>query len=217
MAATKVVREYHSVALLMPDGRVWHAGTGSGISNVQEEVGYWGTNFRSTFRLTSPPSSNIAPPGNYLLFAIDDRGVPSIGRFIRIDRQFVGELKQEAEEVTFSTPFRRERVLLGCGGPLVTIYRPQDLRAYGGIDFGTQKGVVKQFSARVCGLDEGTINVRLDRPDGPQIATLQISPSGFVEQTTSVVPVEGVHNIFITYVPPSSEDFLVVDLFKFKQ
>ena len=55
---------------------------------------------RFTFRLTSPPSSNIAPPGNYLLFAIDDREDPSVGRFIRIDREFVGELTQEAEDVT---------------------------------------------------------------------------------------------------------------------
>ena len=55
---------------------------------------------RFTFRLTSPPSSSIAPPGNYLLFALDDRRVPSVGRFIRIDRQFVGELQQEAEDFT---------------------------------------------------------------------------------------------------------------------
>jgi hypothetical protein len=313
VAAAKVGRDYHSVALLMPDGRIWHASTGSGKPNVKEEVDiyepwyysktrpiirsingpdedpiYAGApvmhlhdsrvtvainHFRSiskfvlvragsvthafnydqryvelqselltvsepnpippitedgrkrfTFRLTSPPSSNIAPPGNYLLFAIDDRGVPSVGRFIRLDREFVGDLKQEAEDVTFMTPMRRDRVRLTCLGPTASTYRPQDLRMYGGIDFGTQAGVVKRFSARVCTHDEGTINMRLDRPDGPQIATLQISPSDvdqdeFIEQTTTIVPLEGVHNVFITFVPssPNAEENVVVDWLKFKQ
>lgn len=315
VAAAKVGRDYHSVALLMPDGRVWHAGTGSGKLNVKEEVDIYepwyysktrpiirsvngpdedpiyagapvmhlhdsgvtvginhfrpiskfvlvragsvthafnydqryvelqsellfvsepnpippipdeGGRKRYTFRLTSPPSSNIAPLGNYLLFAIDDRGVPSVGRFIRLDREFVGDLTQEAEDVTFMTPMRRDRVRLTCLGPTASTYRPQDLRMYGGIDFGTQPGVVKRFSARVCTTDVGTINVRLDRPDGPQIATLQILRSDvgqdeFVEQTTSIVPLEGVHNVFITFVPSSpnaSDDSVVVDWLKFKQ
>ncbi|MGH2396727.1 MAG: galactose oxidase-like domain-containing protein [bacterium] len=182
--------------------------------------------FRFFYRLTSPPSSSIAPPGNYLLFAIDDRGVPSVGRFIRIDRQFVGELTLEAEDVTFATPTRRELVRLVCLEAEASTYRPQDLFEYGGIDFGTQEGVVKEFAARICAHTRhgGTINVRLDRPDGLQIATLQIPPTDtgedkFDEQTTSVVPVEGVHNIFISFVPTLSDSSasLIVDRFKFKQ
>ena len=36
----------------------------------------------SSLIATAPPGGDIAPPGVYLIFAIDDRGVPSEGRFI---------------------------------------------------------------------------------------------------------------------------------------
>ncbi len=35
--------------------------------------------------LTSPPDPSVAPPGWYMLFAIDSRGVPSVARWIRLD------------------------------------------------------------------------------------------------------------------------------------
>lgn len=41
---------------------------------------------RTGNRLTlgEPPSSNVAPPGHYLLFVVDDRGIPSVGRYVRV-------------------------------------------------------------------------------------------------------------------------------------
>lgn len=309
VAKAKVGRDYHSVALLMPDGRVWHAGTGSGIANVQESVDIYEpwyytetrpgiqfligpdedpvypgapvmhlhdsgvtvivhhfrdsiskfalvragsathafnydqryvevqsellsrtermnpvtgmTNFRFTFRLTSPPSSNIAPPGNYLLFAIDDRGVPSVGRFIRIDREFVGELRQEAEDFTSRTG------TVSVFGPDFTALFMQwnpvtgdPVVEYGGIDFGPQAGVVRQFSALAGGPVGGVFDVRLDKPDGPQIATLDLPPGGSsVGRATSVIPVSGVHNVFIRFTPRifQQNSFMFVDWFKLAQ
>src|SRR6185437_9320450 len=38
----------------------------------------------STLTLTSPPNSNIAPPGYYMLFLLDSAGVPSIAQFIQL-------------------------------------------------------------------------------------------------------------------------------------
>lgn len=35
-------------------------------------------------RMTSPANANLAPPGHYLLFLLDDCGAPSVGRFVRI-------------------------------------------------------------------------------------------------------------------------------------
>jgi hypothetical protein len=35
--------------------------------------------------LTSPPDPSVAPPGWYMLFALDSRGVPSEARWIRLD------------------------------------------------------------------------------------------------------------------------------------
>lgn len=313
VATAKVGRQYHSVALLMPDGRIWHAGTGSKIAGVEEsvdiyepwyytetrpvircmtgpqdpiyrgdpgsddhgvvmhphdsgltevvvdhfrdvkkfalvragsathafnsdqryielQVGLVNNNDkcktpvsgpRFTFRLTSPPSSSIAPPGNYLLFAIDDLGVPSVvGRFIRIDRQFVGELKQEAEgftsgqgNVSVSGTDATALVMQWdsvTGDPVVE---------YGGIDFGTQTGVVKQFSALQGSPVGGQFNVRLDKPDGPHIAFLDLPSGGSgVEQATSVTPVSGVHDVFIRFTPNifQQNSFTIVDWFKFK-
>jgi hypothetical protein len=34
--------------------------------------------------VAAPPSHAVAPPGYYLLFVIDDAGVPSLGRFLRV-------------------------------------------------------------------------------------------------------------------------------------
>jgi hypothetical protein len=34
--------------------------------------------------VTTQASANIAPPGHYLLFIVDGRGVPSVGRIVQI-------------------------------------------------------------------------------------------------------------------------------------
>jgi hypothetical protein len=302
-----VPRAYHSVALLMPDGRVWHAGTsiqkpgekgtaaaeGKGLENQEERVElyepwYYGRtrpvlrtmtgprdplypgapvmhlhdsgvtvvvdhfravtrfalirtgavthafNFdqryvelnadlerldlrlfpvpglRFTFRLASPPSSNVAPPGNYLLFALDDRGVPSVGRFIRIDRRFVGELEWEAEDFTsrsgsgISVPGDGAVALSARTDPFTSFPRLE----YGGIDFGPERGVVRKFSVVGRGTGDpphgrghGALLVHLDRPDGPVIARVALRGApGPVEHVVDVAPVSGVHDVHIRYV-----------------
>lgn len=317
--ASTVPREYHSVAVLMPDGRVWHGGTSVGgakgapnqeyridlyepwyytktrpviltlmkgpldpvypgarmmhlhDSSVEVIIDHYrdtitrfalvragsathafnfdqryvelqselldmgpinfpvSPGFRFKFRLTSPPSSSIAPPGNYLLFAIDDLGVPSVGRFIRIDRKFVGELKQEAEDITSFTRLTPGLFVPGCTSPdpipflqsEFAKYAPNQVIEYGGVDFGTEKGVVKNFSARVCtGKAGGTISVRLDRPDSEEIATLLTltGKNEFVTSTSAVTSsVEGVHNVFVTIGPHPSSKAVFVDWFKFHE
>ncbi len=37
-----------------------------------------------SINLTTPPNGNIAPPGYYMLFLLDSRGVPSVAQFIQI-------------------------------------------------------------------------------------------------------------------------------------
>jgi hypothetical protein len=153
-ASAAVARLYHSVALLLPTGEVWTAGSNptqgvwekrmeiytppylltkneSGsivnaprpaITSYPTRVGYnaqFAIGIRSsagvrsvalmrpgavthardmeqrliqlTFTasaesvtLTAPPNGNVAPPGYYLLFVNDTKGVPSVGRFLRI-------------------------------------------------------------------------------------------------------------------------------------
>lgn len=91
---------------------------------------------------------------------------------------------------------------------------------YGDIDFDTQPGFVKQFSALTSSLTGGVFDVRLDTLDGLQIATLTVPPLvGAVEPVTSVIfPVCGVHNVFIGFSPPAqSLGNVMVDWFKFEQ
>jgi Domain of unknown function (DUF1929) len=146
LPAGRVVRNYHSVALLMPDGRVWTAGSthdgGFGHANAEPRIEilnppyigadrpalgpipatitlrqtfivdviaaksiirvailraasvthsfssdqrYVGLEFEasdSQLTITAPPDHNIAPPGPYLMFVIDNQGLPSEGRFV---------------------------------------------------------------------------------------------------------------------------------------
>lgn len=147
-AAMATARQYHSVALLLADGRVLTTGSvggsGGGTNLMSMEVysppylfrgprprvtaapasaGYGATftvsspdacridrvtlvrsssithhtnsdqrllplaftrQGRCDLRITSPASASLAPPGYYLLFLLDDCGVPSVGRSIRI-------------------------------------------------------------------------------------------------------------------------------------
>jgi Domain of unknown function (DUF1929) len=149
LPAASVIRNYHSVALLLPDGRVWTAGSdhnaekrrenleprieilnppyaaGPGRPEIDETVAevspaalfviktrqagaitrvamlrtgsvthsfhsdqrYIGLKFTAAFPelvAAAPPNHNIAPPGYYLLFIIDQDGLPSKGRFIHL-------------------------------------------------------------------------------------------------------------------------------------
>ncbi|MEV6654259.1 galactose oxidase-like domain-containing protein [Streptomyces sp. NPDC051219] len=36
----------------------------------------------NTLRLQAPPSAKDAPPGHYMLFLLDEDGVPSTARFV---------------------------------------------------------------------------------------------------------------------------------------
>jgi hypothetical protein len=68
---------------------------------------------RSGAHLTAapPPTANIAPPGYYLLFAIDRDGVPSIGRFVRVVES---EIESAQGRITF---LRVHDVGTGFGPP----------------------------------------------------------------------------------------------------
>jgi galactose oxidase len=152
MAAEAVVRVYHGVSLLLPDGRIFSGGSGDGnglprqttgqifsppylfnadgssatrpeitavsatsvhygatiavstpnpssISKVtmirfgavthafNESQTLYRANFAAgsgTLSVTVPPNGRIAPPGPYLLFIVNDKGVPSVGKIIML-------------------------------------------------------------------------------------------------------------------------------------
>jgi hypothetical protein len=145
LATAAVPRVYHSVALLLPDGRVWTAGsdyaTGSHEPRMEmysppylfrgprpsiasaPAVATIGTAFSvgtpdaariatvalvrcgtsthawngdqrwvdlefaaqtASLTVTAPPNANVAPPGHYMLFLLDEDGVPSVAKILRV-------------------------------------------------------------------------------------------------------------------------------------
>lgn len=150
LSSAKVPRVYHSIAALLPDGRVLSSGgSGSGapvyangeifsppylfnndgtpaarpsITNAPDSIGFGSsfsvttegedvgrfslirlssvthsTNFDQRFinmpfnrngtqsTMTAPANGNLAPPGYYLLFALNAKGVPSVGKILRLN------------------------------------------------------------------------------------------------------------------------------------
>ena len=146
LASNRVTRVYHSTTLLLPDGRILHAGSGDGaglprelnaeiysppylfrgprpsISALPAAVGYGeqflieapepGRVVRATLvrlgsvthgfdqnqrfleltferapgglLVTGAVTNDLAPPGDYLIFIINDAGVPSVGTTVRV-------------------------------------------------------------------------------------------------------------------------------------
>jgi hypothetical protein len=67
-------------AVLIRAGSATHA-----FDMEQRMVGLTLTpNGRRGLQVQAPANGNLAPPGYYLLFLLDDKGVPSVGRFVRL-------------------------------------------------------------------------------------------------------------------------------------
>lgn len=67
-----------SVVAMRP-GAVTHA-----FNMEQRLVGLSFTAAGGTLTVTAPPDANIAPPGHYMIFVLDAKGVPSHAKFVRI-------------------------------------------------------------------------------------------------------------------------------------
>jgi Domain of unknown function (DUF1929)/Legume lectin domain/PKD domain/Glyoxal oxidase N-terminus/Quinohemoprotein amine dehydrogenase, alpha subunit domain III len=65
--------------VLMKDGAVTHA-----FDMDQRQVGLTFTVGSGALTVTGPPNGNIAPPGYYMLFLINNAGVPSIAKFVQV-------------------------------------------------------------------------------------------------------------------------------------
>jgi hypothetical protein len=65
--------------VLMKDGAVTHA-----FNMDQRLVGLTFTAGAGALTVTGPPNGNVAPPGYYMLFLINNAGVPSIASFVQV-------------------------------------------------------------------------------------------------------------------------------------
>jgi hypothetical protein len=65
--------------VLMKDGAVTHA-----FDMDQRLVGLSFTVGSGALTVTGPPNGNVAPPGYYMLFLINNAGVPSVAKFVQV-------------------------------------------------------------------------------------------------------------------------------------
>jgi Galactose oxidase-like, Early set domain len=68
-----------SSVILVRDGSVTHA-----FGMDQREVALSFTAGSGVLTVTSPPNGNIAPPGYYMLFLLNQAGVPSVASFVQV-------------------------------------------------------------------------------------------------------------------------------------
>ena len=68
-----------SAVVLVRNGAVTHS-----FGMDQREVGLSFTAGTGSLNVTAPPDSNIAPPGYYMLFLLNNSGVPSVATFVQI-------------------------------------------------------------------------------------------------------------------------------------
>lgn len=68
-----------AAVVLMKDGAVTHA-----FDMDQRQVGLAFTAGAGALTVTEPPNGNVAPPGYYMLFLINNAGVPSLAKFVQV-------------------------------------------------------------------------------------------------------------------------------------
>jgi hypothetical protein len=225
LATAAVPRIYHSVALLLPDGRVWTAGSdyGNGVheprmemfsppylfrgprptlSSAPDVVGVGGSFEVATpdagriatvalvrcgtsthafsidqrwvelpvtgvgagrLIVAGPPNTRVAPPGYYMLFLLDDDGVPSVAKILRV---------QASDRPTISRLYPRSGE--AAGGTAVTIlgtnFRPGATVAFGGVLAGNVAVVGETIvTVTAPALPPGTLHdVRVRNADGSE-------------------------------------------------
>ena len=93
-----------------------------------------------------------------------------------------------------------------------------DWIAVSNADFG-QVGPTT-FMANVAAVNGGTIEIRLDSPDGELIGTLEVTPTGGEQEwklmECDVKQVTGVHNIFFLFKGEAQADLFNFDYWQFK-
>lgn len=212
LAAQQMPRQYHSTALLLPDGRIWSGGQGyatvvstqvalcsyqnnaeifsppylfnsdgtpatrpiissapdaiehletfeldtpdvddiASISLIRLSTATHATNFsqrfvpvsfalmdHNTLALEAPADPNVAPPGYYMLFLVNNQGTPSVSKIVKLGSTFVAGL-------TYSFDFGTANSPVGPGWNAVT--------------HNTNSSLVSWSLSQPLSADRGTVN-----------------------------------------------------------
>jgi len=105
------------------------------------------------------------------------------------------------------------------GGKNVGWINSGDWLRFDNVNFGDAPAT--QLIARVSSDsdDGGRMEVRIDTPSNPPVASLQVNDTGgwqnWQTQTTSVTPVTGLHTVFLTFAGNGDDEFMNLNYFSF--
>ena len=108
-----------SSVVLVRTGAVTHA-----FGMDQREVGLAFTAGSGTLTVTAPPNGNIAPPGYYMLFILNNAGVPSVATFVQVNNG-------TAPAVTKSATLAQSVIPSTTGEP-GQVQKPSQMNDHGG-------------------------------------------------------------------------------------
>lgn len=107
---------------------------------------------------------------------------------------------------------------LGGNNMVLSSINNGDWLAIGGVDFG--ENGAETFEAEIAGLAGGTIELRLDSPDGEVIGTLDVESGNGDEFTTLSCSVEnavGEHTLFFVYSGEEKDELMEVQSWQFTE
>jgi len=130
-------------------------------------------------------------------------------------------VRTEAETIGWASGVKTEDCA-SCkqGGMNVRDINNGDYIKVNGVDFGSAGAGT--FTAGVAsGSAGGSIELRLDRVDGPLIGTLPVSNTGgddnWREKTTAVSGAAGVHNVYMVFKGTSAGDLFKLDYWQYRE
>lgn len=159
-----------------------------------------------------------------------DGTIPNLHWWDRTSAPQIGTLdpyrRVEAETIAWTSRIKRDRdrpyawtpgvTTAGDGNGAVYVTRTGD-RSYikvAGVDFGAG---ARAFRARIAnGTPGATIELRLDRTDGPVIGTLPVGDAGaWREKTAAVSAARGVHDLYLIFRGGDAASLVDVDSWQF--
>jgi uncharacterized membrane protein len=188
-----------SSVVLIRNGTVTHA-----FGMDQREVGLSFTVGSGILTVTSPPNGDIAPPGYYMLFILNNSGVPSVASFVNVSSQPI----PQPDFSVAATP-SSQTVLQGTGTSYSVSVTPSN-DFTGNVSFsvtGLPSGATASFapsSVTDSGSSTLTVNTLSSTPTGTYTLTVTAS-GGTLTRSTQVQLFVNAYSVAVT---PSSQTVL---------
>jgi len=147
----------------------------------------------TTLTVTGPPNGNVAPPGSYMLFLLNNAGVPSVARFVQVAAQSDFSLS--------ATPSSRSVVQGGNTTYTVNVAAVGGFSGNVGLAVsGLPQGAVASFNpTSVTGTGSSTLSV----------GTLSSTPTGNYTLTITGTSGALVHSATVTLAVNAAGDFSI--------